>query len=237
MNLLAHGLRLLRWVELQGQLLFRRDLACFRRRHFLRRLQYLLNRSQDTADEFGLMLVELTNIRQIEREWGRATALACTAYVAQRLRGMATPGDELGCLRVSRLALFSWRPCSQAAWAELGLNMIACGLADHWAKPPGVSIRVRVVAATLTRQGACARRMVDHLEHVQRYQRHQLQLIRRPFAAQHETSVSSGRAGLYLPQAESEWRLQELDARSTQQRASAYQRQTDQGGRVVVVNA
>ena len=174
-----------RWL----QWTFRREVANLHRRAFVSRLSARLDRMDGEASEFALVLVDIANLAAIQRQWGAATAQACSAHVANTLNTLAGGRGLTGHLRDNRFALASWDADTIEHRDDIGRSMIACGLTDYAANPSLPEIEIRVVTGVLNTNGASAKRMLAHMEYVL-FRNDDLSLVSvyRPFMAQYEAS-------------------------------------------------
>lgn len=142
--------------------LFRLQIAYLQRHTFIKQLAARLG----LQTEFGLLLVDITNIEAIQRKWGMATANACIAHVERTLNTMAFTVDLVGKVKSSRFALACLHPYSNNQLQNMGLHMIACGLADHQGQLASVAIRIRTVVAVVDAQSTSSQQILERMEQV-----------------------------------------------------------------------
>ena len=168
--------------------MLRHEVASLARRSFVKRLNAHLAKMQGNPPEFGLLVVDVANIRAIERDCGAKTAQACLKFAEAQLGRFAASTDLSGVVRASRFVLACYDADSVEHLEAMGRSMVACGLSEHAGKPAQVNIQIRVATAVLNTQGASAKRILEHVEYVLFRHDQPMVAVKRPFCAQYESS-------------------------------------------------
>ena len=109
------------------------------RESFLRQLEQHATPAAEGGDTFGLILVKLSHLRDINNAFGFGTGDACIDTITQRLVETGRPNDVIGHLGGGLFALLVAEPCD-VALLELAINRILDRLA------PAVIIGERTLA-------------------------------------------------------------------------------------------
>jgi len=111
------------------------------REPFLRQLDKHATPAAESDDTFGLVLVKLSHLRDINNAYGFSTGDACLETIVLRLIKTARPNDVVGHLGGGLFALLVAKPCDEAL-LELAINR----LLDELSPPVVIGKRTLAIA-------------------------------------------------------------------------------------------
>lgn len=131
---------------------------------FLDRLQRMIARSERLQQRAGVMLVDILNIEQIQRDFGRTTAEDLPVRVAERLRALARDIDTAARLSPHSYGLLLEGPFSAQDAARLAPIIVARCLMPFEGLPAACVGQVRVAYALVPPQGGDAAVLLAQLQ-------------------------------------------------------------------------
>jgi two-component system, sensor histidine kinase LadS len=133
-------------------------------REFGERLRRMVGRSQRMKYRSALVLVEIVNIDQLRREFGRRTADEIPLRVAGRLLSIVRDVDSVARISPYRFGLLVEGPLSPMKIAAIGPRVVARCLMPFRNRPIGCIPRVRVVQTLVPLGLSSPVSVIDQLE-------------------------------------------------------------------------
>lgn len=131
---------------------------------FAARLLRMIARSVRLRHQSAVMLIDLVNIDQIQREYGRHAAEELPLRLAARLLSTAREIDSAARLSERRFGMLVEGPFSAEDAATLGPRIVARCLMPYKGLPVDCVAQVRVAYALAPHQGSNAQGLLTHLE-------------------------------------------------------------------------
>lgn len=114
------------------------------------RLERMLMRNQHYDHASGLLLVELTNLDEIQDEHGRTAAETALRAAADRVSSVSGELDTVARWGAQRYLLLVEGPCHAHRLGEIATRVVAAGLVMADGLPHGVALRFKVAVALVT---------------------------------------------------------------------------------------
>lgn len=130
---------------------------------FVERMTRMIARSQRLRHQGAVLLIDLVNSAQIQRDFGRRTAEELPLRVAERLLSTAREIDSAARLSEQRFGMLVEGPFSAEEAATLGPRIVARCLMPYKGLPVDCVAQVRVAYALVPRQGPSAEIVLDRL--------------------------------------------------------------------------
>ena len=130
---------------------------------FNERLKRMAARSDRLGHQSAVMMVDIVNIAQTERDFGRKTAEELTLKVAERLLATAREIDSAARLAELRFGMLVEGPLGNEDAANLGPRIVARCLMPFKGMPRDCVAQVRVVYALVPFEDASARGLLTRL--------------------------------------------------------------------------
>jgi len=133
---------------------------------FAERLARMIARAQRLRHQGAVLLVDLTNVEQIQRDFDRHAAEELPLRVAGRLLATVREIDSVARLSERRYGLLLEGPLSPEDAAQAGARVVARGLMPFKNKPLEWVAQLRVAQAVVPLDGTDARVVLDQLDAV-----------------------------------------------------------------------
>lgn len=130
---------------------------------FIERMTRMIARSGRLKHQGAVLLIDLVNSEQIQRDFGRRTAQELPLRVAERLLSTAREIDSAARLSEQRFGMLVEGPFSAEEAATLGPRIVARCLMPYKGLPVDCVTQVRVAYALVPRQGPTAEIVLDRL--------------------------------------------------------------------------
>lgn len=130
---------------------------------FIERMTRMIARSGRLKHQGAVLLIDLVNSEQIQRDFGRRTAQELPLRVAERLLSTAREIDSATRLSEQRFGMLVEGPFSAEEAATLGPRIVARCLMPYKGLPVDCVTQVRVAYALVPRQGPTAEIVLDRL--------------------------------------------------------------------------
>lgn len=130
---------------------------------FAERLTRMIARSERFKHQGAVLMIDLTNTEQIQRDFGRKAAEELPLRVAERLLSTAREIDSAARLAEQRFGMLVEGPFSDEDAASLGPRIVARCLMPFKGMPVECVAQVRVAYALVPRQGASAEIILTRL--------------------------------------------------------------------------
>jgi two-component system, sensor histidine kinase LadS len=111
------------------------------------RLQGALLRARRTQQSFGLLVVEVSNLAALRREFGRGAAEQALVLAATRLQGLVRDVDTAARLGEQEFAVLIEAPCSAADLTQIATRLLAQSLRPSELLPPGATLKLHISMA------------------------------------------------------------------------------------------
>ena len=131
---------------------------------FSARLRRMIGRSERLHHQSAAMLIDIINIDQVQREFGRKTADELLLRVAERLLDTAREIDSAARLSERRFGMLVEGPFSAQEAASFGPRIVARCLMPFKAMPPDCVAQVLVVYALVPHHKVSAETLLQQLE-------------------------------------------------------------------------
>lgn len=131
---------------------------------FTERLVRMVARAQRLKQQGAVLLIDIVNFDQIERDFGRRSADELPLRVAGRLLSAAREIDSVARLSDLRFAMLVEGPLTPEEVAQAGPRVVARGLMPFRNKPIEWVAQLRVAQAMVPQEGTDANDLVDRLE-------------------------------------------------------------------------
>ncbi|MDQ3270794.1 MAG: diguanylate cyclase, partial [Pseudomonadota bacterium] len=123
---------------------------------FAERLSRMIARSRRLRHQGAVLMIDLVNSEQTQRDFGRKAAQDLPLHVAERLLSTARDIDSAARLSEHRFAMLVEGPFSAEEAATLGPRIVARCLMPYQGLPIDCVAQVRVAYALVPRQGPTA---------------------------------------------------------------------------------
>jgi GGDEF domain-containing protein len=123
---------------------------------FVGRMARMIARSGRLKHQGAVLMIDLVNTDQIQRDFGRKAAEDLPLRVAERLLSTAREIDSAARLSEQRFGMLVEGPCSAEEAATLGPRIVARCLMPYKGLPVACVAQVRVAYALVPRQGPTA---------------------------------------------------------------------------------
>lgn len=123
---------------------------------FAERLAHMIARSERLKHQGAVLMIDVVNSEQIQRDFGRKAAQDLPLRVAERLLSTARDIDSAARLSEHRFSMLVEGPFSAEEVATLGPRIVARCLMPYPGLPVDCVAQVRVVCALVPRQGPTA---------------------------------------------------------------------------------
>lgn len=131
---------------------------------FAERLVHMIARSERLKNQSAVLLIDIVNAEQTQRDFGRKAAEELPLRVAARLLSTARDIDSAARLSERRFGMLVEGPFSAADAAMLGPRIVARCLMPYKGLHADCIAQVRVAYALVPEQGASAHRLLLRLE-------------------------------------------------------------------------
>jgi GGDEF domain-containing protein len=131
---------------------------------FVERMARMIARSERFKHQGAVLMIDLTNTEQLQRDFGRKTAEELPLRVAERLLSTAREIDSAARLSEQRFGMLVEGPFSDDDAASLGPRIVARCLMPFKGLPEACVAQVRVAYALVPRHGASAEVILARLE-------------------------------------------------------------------------
>ncbi len=131
---------------------------------FSQRLLRMIARSDRLRHQSAVMLIDVINSEQVQRDFGRRAADELPLRVARRLLSTAREIDSAARLADWRFGMLVEGPFSASEAASLGPRIVARCLMPHKSLPPGWAAHVHVVYALVPHHRVNAADLLKQLE-------------------------------------------------------------------------
>ena len=131
---------------------------------FAERLMRMIARSERLKQQSAVMLIDIVNIEQIERDYGRKTAEELPLRVAQRLLSTAREIDSVARLSERRFGMLVEGPFNAEDAGTLGPRIVARSLMPYKGLHLDCTAQVRVAYALVPHQSTHAQSLLSRLE-------------------------------------------------------------------------
>ncbi len=131
---------------------------------FAERLLRMIARSERLQHQSAVLLIDLVNTEQVQRDFGRKAADELPLRVAERLLSTAREIDSAARLSERRFGMLVEGPFSAEAAATLGPRIVARCLMPYKGMPMDCVAQVHVAYALVPGQGADAQGLLAQLE-------------------------------------------------------------------------
>ena len=135
-------------------------------RIFTERLSRMATRSQRLKQSSALLMIDIVNADQIQRDFGRKAAEDLPLRVAERLLSIARDIDSPARLSHLRFGILIEGPLGEADAAALGQRIVARCLMSYREMHVDCVAQVKVAYALLPYQDASAQRLISALEDI-----------------------------------------------------------------------
>ena len=131
---------------------------------FAERLMRMLARSQRLRHQSAVMLIDITNTAQTQRDFGRKAADDLPLHVAERLLSTAREIDSAARLSERRFGMLVEGPISAEEAATLGPRIVARCLMPYKGLHVDCVAQVRIAYAMVPEQGSDAQEVLQRLD-------------------------------------------------------------------------
>ena len=131
---------------------------------FAERLMRMIARSERLKQQSAVMLIDIVNIEQIERDYGRKTAEELPLRVAQRLLSTAREIDSVARLSERRFGMLVEGPFNTKDAGTLGPRIVARSLMPYKGLHIDCTAQVRVAYALVPHQSTHTQSLLSRLE-------------------------------------------------------------------------
>ncbi|MDP3355822.1 MAG: 7TM diverse intracellular signaling domain-containing protein [Polaromonas sp.] len=130
---------------------------------FAERMMRMIARSERLKHQSAVLMIDLVNTDQIQRDFGRRAAEELPLRMAARLLSTAREIDSAARLSEQRFGMLVEGPVSPEEAATLGPRIVARCLMPYKGLPETCTAQVRVAYALVPRQGPSAEIVLDRL--------------------------------------------------------------------------
>ena len=131
---------------------------------FNERLLRMVARSKRLKHQSAVMLIDIINVKQIQRDHGRKVAGELPLLVASRLLSNVREIDSAASLSERRFGMLIEGPLSDASAASIGPRIVARCLMPYKGLHPECVAQVRVAYALVPYQGNSSQSLLSRLE-------------------------------------------------------------------------
>lgn len=127
------------------------------------RLQGALLRARRTQQSFGLLVVDVSNVAALRREFGRSAAEQALVLAATRLQSVVRDVDTAARLGEQEFAVLIEAPCAAADLTQLATRLLAQSLRPSELLPPGATLKLHISMTTAPQGDLNETELLGHL--------------------------------------------------------------------------